>query len=122
MLHVCLFSGAGCRSSSYTGDLLLRISTKCRRTAKKKKKKASLHKASIWDWCTVSSTCMPLAKANHRARANPGAGPHTPPMEVIGMNNLNNIVTTHTLFFFQVLYEIFVPTVTKYKQICGQMN
>lgn len=107
---MCLFWGAGCRSSSYTGDLLLRISTKCRRTAKKKKKKnASLQKASFWDWCTVSSTCMPLAKANHRARANPGAGPHTSPMEVIGMNNLNNILTTHPLFFSQVLYEILYP-------------
>lgn len=75
----------------------------------KKKKKARLYKAFFGDWHTVSSTCMPLAKASHRAKASPGAGPHTPPMEVIGMNNLNNILTTHTLFFSQVLYEILYP-------------
>lgn len=122
LLHVCFFWGAGCRNSSYTGDLLLRISTKYKRTAKKINNNARLYKASFWDWHRVSSTYMPLAKASHRSKANPGAGPHTPPMEVIGMNNLNNILRTHTLFFSQVLYEIFVPTVTKYKQICEQVN
>ena len=107
LLHVCFFWGAGCRNSSYAGDLLLRISTKCKRAAKKKKKKARLYKAFFGDWHTVSSTCMPLAKASHRAKASPGAGPHTPPMEVIGMNNLNNILTTHTHYFSLKCYMRF---------------